>query len=54
MLTLATSTEALDAVADAVFSTTLLPGEDPALLSAADRVEVYRLEAWSRPRTGVA
>ncbi len=44
---LATSAEALDQMADAVFSTPLLPGEDPALLTGPDRVELYRLEAQS-------
>jgi len=44
---LATSTEALDRVADVVFGTALLPGEDPALLTGPDRVEVYRLDAQS-------
>lgn len=44
---LATSTEALERMADAVFSTSLLPGEDPALLTGPDRVELYRLEDQS-------
>jgi hypothetical protein len=44
---LATSTEALERMADAVFSTSLLPGEYPALLTGPDRVELYRLEDQS-------
>lgn len=44
---LAASTGALDQMADAVFSAPLLPGEDPALLTGPDRVELYRLEAKS-------
>jgi heme-degrading monooxygenase HmoA len=47
VLTLATSTEALEGIADAVFSTSLLPGEDPALLTDPDRVELYRVENQS-------
>ena len=50
---LATSTEVLDRMADAVFSTSLLPGEDPALLSGPDRVELYRVEGRSLPATSV-
>jgi heme-degrading monooxygenase HmoA len=44
VVTLATSTEALERITDAVFSTSLLPGEDPALLTDPDRVELYRVE----------
>ena len=44
ILTMATSTEALDRAAGIVFSTALLPGEDPALLTGPDRVEVYKIE----------
>ena len=51
---LATSTEVLDRMADAVFSTSLLPGEDPALLNGPDRVELYRLEGQSLPASSVA
>lgn len=47
IVTLATSTDALGHIADAVFSTSLLPGEDPALLDDPDRVEVYKVEAQS-------
>jgi hypothetical protein len=44
---LATSAEALDQIAEVVFGTALLPGEDPALLTGPDRVEVYRLDGQS-------
>ena len=47
VLTLATSIEAIGRIADAMFSTSLLPGEDPALLSDPDRVETYKVEAQS-------
>jgi hypothetical protein len=47
VLTLATSIDAIGRVADAVFSTSLLPGEDPALLDDPDRVEIYTVEAQS-------
>lgn len=42
-LTLATSVEALEAGLAAVMSTELLPGEDPALLTGPDRVDIHRL-----------
>lgn len=45
VLTLATSTDALERIAEAVYSTTLLPGEDPALLDDPDRVDIYRVDA---------
>ena len=45
--TLATSTEAVERITDAVFSTSLLPGEDPALLTDPDRVELYKVENQS-------
>ncbi len=44
VVTLATSTEALERITDAVFSTPLLPGEDAALLTDPDRLELYRVE----------
>ena len=44
---LATSTDTFDRVADAVFGTSLLPGEDPVLLTGPDRVELYRLDGQS-------
>jgi hypothetical protein len=40
---LAESAEAIDAQVDAVLATTVLPGEDPALLTGPDRVARYRL-----------
>ena len=42
-LTLAVSIEALEAAVQALMTTELLPGEDPALLTGPDRVEVHRL-----------
>lgn len=44
-VSLATSLEALDATGQAVNSTELLPGEDPALLTGPDRIEVHRVVA---------
>lgn len=44
-VTLTTATEALDRVMGAIFSTTLLPDEDPDLLADPERVELYRLVA---------
>ena len=44
---LATSTDTFDQVADAVFGTSLLPGEDPVLLTGPDRIELYRLDGQS-------
>jgi hypothetical protein len=52
LLTLATSTTALEDLAQAVFSTSLLPDEDPSLLDGPDRVEVYKLEAATLPVLG--
>ena len=45
VIVLATSTDALNRIADAALSTPLLPGEDPALLTGADRIELYTHEA---------
>jgi hypothetical protein len=42
-LTLAASVESLEAALEAVMSTELLPGEDPAMLTGPDRVDVHRL-----------
>ncbi len=54
VLSLATSTDTLERMADAVYSTSLLPGENPALLDSPDRVEVYRLENRSPAGVPVA
>lgn len=54
VVTLATSTDALEQITDAVFSTALLPGEDPTLLGGPDRVEVYRIENQARAEVPVA
>jgi hypothetical protein len=43
VINLVTSVDALDALAQAVNSTELLPGEDPALLPGPDRVETSRV-----------
>ena len=40
---LAESMDAFDAAAQAIMSTELLPGEDPALLGGPDRISFYRL-----------
>jgi hypothetical protein len=41
VVTLAETEQALIDGQKAIMSTTLLPGEDPALLTGADRVEIY-------------
>lgn len=41
VVSLAESEQALIDTQKAIMSTTLLPGEDPALLRGADRVEIY-------------
>ena len=51
---LATSTEALDGIADVVFGSALLPGEDPALLTGPDRAELYRVDAQSLTTASLA
>lgn len=51
---LATSTDALNRIADAALSTPLLPGEDPALLIGPDRIELYTHEAYSLAEASVA
>jgi hypothetical protein len=43
VVTLATSVETLDAAQRAVLATELMPGEDPALLTGPDRVEIHRV-----------
>ena len=54
VIVLATSTDALNRIADAALSTPLLPGEDPALLTGADRIELYTHEAYSLAEAPVA
>lgn len=51
IIALATSLDALAAASDAVMATELLPGEDPALLSAPDRVDACHIAGL---RAGVA
>src|SRR6266542_1349588 len=46
VLHLATSIAALEAVSEAVMSTKLLPGEDPALLPGPDRITLLRVAAY--------
>ena len=40
----------LDAIARAVMSTELLPGEDPALLPGPDRIEIHHVIGYHLPR----
>lgn len=54
VMTFATSIDALSRTAEAAFSTPLLPGEDPALLTGPDRIEIYTHEAHSRAEAPVA
>jgi hypothetical protein len=48
---LAESMDAFDAAAQAIMSTELLPGEDPALLGGPDRISFYRLVHADLPIT---
>jgi len=54
IVTLATSVETLDAAQRAVMATELMPGEDPALLSGPDRVEIHRVTGHHLPAAGPA
>lgn len=54
VLGLATGVEVLEAAQRAVLTTELLPGEDPALLSDPDRVQVHRVLAVRLPETAMA
>ncbi len=54
LITLATSTDALNRIANAALSTSLLPGEDPALLTGPDRIEIYSHEVHSLVKVPVA
>jgi hypothetical protein len=49
VVTLVTSVETIDALQRAVMATELTPGEDPALLSGPDRVEIHRVSARHLP-----
>jgi len=49
VITLATSVETLDAIARAVMSTELMPGEDPALLPGPDRIEIHHVTGYHPP-----
>jgi hypothetical protein len=48
---LAESMDAFDAAAQAIMTTELLPGEDPALLTGPDRISLYRLAHADLPIT---
>jgi hypothetical protein len=50
VITLATSVETLDAIERAVMATELMPGEDPALLSGPDRIEIHHVTGYQMPR----
>ena len=54
VIAFASSTETLSRMADAVYSTTLLPGEDPALLAGPSRVEIYGVDHQSFAAAPVA
>jgi len=41
--------ETLDAIARAVMSTELMPGEDPALLPGPDRIEIHHVTGYHPP-----
>jgi hypothetical protein len=49
VIILATSVQSLDAIARAVMSTELLPGEDPALLPGPDRIEIHHVTSYHLP-----
>jgi hypothetical protein len=49
VIILATSVQSLDAIARAVMSTELLPGEDPALLPGPDRIEIHHVTGYHLP-----
>jgi hypothetical protein len=51
VVSLATGVEVLEEAQRAILSTELLPGEDPALLSDPDRVQVHRVLAARLPET---
>jgi hypothetical protein len=46
---LATSVDGLHEIADAITSTTLLPDEDPSLLTGPDRVDTHRVLSYLNP-----
>jgi hypothetical protein len=54
VITLTTSAETLDAAAQAVMSTELLPGEDPALLPGPDRIEIHHVTGYHLPAAAAA
>ena len=54
LVILAESMDAFDAAAQAIMTTELLPGEDPALLTGPDRISFYRLVHADLPITEVS
>ena len=54
VVTLATATQTLDAITDAVMTTELLPGEDPALLHGPDRIEIHHVTGCHVPASQAA
>jgi len=54
VVTFATSVDTLDAAQRAVMATGLAPGEDPALLSGPDRIEIHRVTGHLLPAAGPA
>jgi hypothetical protein len=46
IITLTTSTQALDAAERVAMSTELMPGEDPALLPGPDRIEIHHVTGY--------
>ena len=54
VLHLATSTAVLEAVGEAVMTSTLLPGEDPELLPGPDRITMPRVAAYRATATQAA
>jgi len=52
VVVLAVDAETIDAAQQAILSTKLLPGEDPALLGGPDRVDICSVAAGSRTPVG--
>lgn len=53
VVTLAASMPELEAIGQAIQSTELLPGEEPALLTGPDRAEICRVVAYAAARTPI-
>ena len=54
IITLTSSVETLEAAERAAMSTELLPGEDPALLPAPDRIEIHHVTGYHWPAATAA